>query len=192
MVKNAVPFQDLKDPVNRIKWMPADDLEANDYNPNMVFSPELKLLELNILTIGWVQPIIITRDNIIIDGFHRWMLSRESPAVVAKYHRMVPCVVLDIDRPHAMTLTVRMNRAKGAHVAIDMSKIVHALVNEHGWTAEAVATEIGATQDEIKLLLCDNVFKQKDTANYKYSRAWYPRESKRDPKPESEAVEGLA
>ena len=65
----------MNDPLDNIQWLDAKSLEGNDYNPNAVFSPELKLLERSILATGWVQPVLISKDNIIIDGFHRWSLS---------------------------------------------------------------------------------------------------------------------
>jgi ParB-like chromosome segregation protein Spo0J len=169
-----------RDPLDDIVWLPADELTANDYNPNVVFNPELKLLERSMLTLGWVQPIMISRDNVIIDGFHRWMLARTSKALIERYGKLVPCAVLDVDRATAMVLTVRMNRAKGSHVAVDMAKLVKQLVQTHGLPEAVVAEELGATPDEIRLLLQDNVFKAKDTAHYKYSRAWYPKESRHD------------
>ena len=56
------------DPINNIEWRKASDLNANDYNPNMVFDQELKLLERSILSTGWVQPILVDADDNIIDG----------------------------------------------------------------------------------------------------------------------------
>lgn len=173
----------VTEPLMSIRWLPADDLVANSYNPNRVFSPELKLLEANILAIGWVQPILVNTEGVIIDGFHRWVLSRESPAFQARWKRMVPCAVLDIPREEAMMLTVRMNRAKGSHISVDMSALVKRLVNEHGLSKQAIAEGIGGTQDEVTLLLQDNVFKAKGVADHKYSRAWVPKESRRDPRP---------
>ena len=34
-------------PIDKIEWLPASDLIANSYNPNVVFTPEMKLLELS-------------------------------------------------------------------------------------------------------------------------------------------------
>jgi len=166
------------EPIDNIAWVKADELTANDYNPNIVFTPELKLLERSIIKTGWVQPILISSDNIIIDGFHRWMLSKESPAIKEKYKGMVPAAVIDVDRAAAMVMTVRMNRAKGSAVAIDMARLVKELINDLGLPPEQVAQEIGATPDEVNLLLQEGVFKAKDTKNWKYSKAWYPAESK--------------
>jgi ParB-like nuclease family protein len=103
------------DPVDNIEWRLASSLNANDYNPNVVFSPELRLLELSLVRTGWVQPILITRaDATIIDGFHRVRLAQDSKPLMAKYQGMVPCAVLAIERADAMMLTIRMNRAKGS------------------------------------------------------------------------------
>lgn len=65
----------LESPVMKIKWRNADDLKANHWNPNFVMTPELKLLERSLLVTGWVQPVLITPLDTIIDGFHRVQLS---------------------------------------------------------------------------------------------------------------------
>jgi hypothetical protein len=123
-----------------------------------------------------VQPVLIAADGTIIDGFHRSMLSRESAALKKRYGGKVPCAVLDIPRHKAMILTIRMNRAKGTHVACRMSDIVRELIDVHHCDPQEVAIEIGATKDEIDLLYQEGVFKKLDVANTPYSRAWYPAE----------------
>ena len=168
----------MNDPINSIEWLDASELNGNDYNPNVVFTPELKLLERSLLKTGWVQPILISRDKIIIDGFHRWRLSQDSKAVKEVYKGKLPCAILDIDRPTAMILTIRMNRAKGSHIAVQMSEIIHQLIDEHHLDPMEIAAEIGATKDEIDLLYQDGVFKMKNIKDYKYSKAWYPIEEK--------------
>jgi hypothetical protein len=152
----------MLDPINNIQWILASDLNGNDYNPNVVFTPELKLLERSLLKTGWVQPILISKDKIIIDGFHRWRLSQDSKAIKEVYNGKIPCAILDIDRPSAMILTIRMNRAKGSHVAVQMSEIIHELIDVHKLDHKEIAQEIGATKDEIDLLYQDGVFKMKN------------------------------
>ena len=168
----------MVDPIGRIEWRLAASLQANDYNPNAVHVPEMRLLERSILMTGWVQPILIAIDGTIIDGFHRATLARTSQALLERYSGRVPCAVLDVDRPRAMMLTIRMNRAKGTHVAVRMSEIVHELVQQHGCLPQEIAQEIGATMAEVDLLLQDGVFKAKKIADHQYSRAWYPRETR--------------
>lgn len=167
----------MRDPINEIQWLDATTLKANDYNPNVVFTPELRLLERSILETGWIQPVCINRDGIIIDGFHRWSLSKDSKALKERYGGKVPCAVLDIDRPAAMLMTVRINRAKGTHVAVRMSEMVRELIDVHHLEPEEVAKGIGATKDEVDLLYQEGVFKMKNIKDYRYSKAWYPVEN---------------
>lgn len=44
------PFKD--EPVDCVIWIEAGKIEANDYNPNAVAPPEMKLLELSITEDG--------------------------------------------------------------------------------------------------------------------------------------------
>jgi ParB-like chromosome segregation protein Spo0J len=162
-------------PISNVEWVDVEKLSANDYNPNVVFNKELKLLEFSILRNGWIQPILVTQDYVVIDGFHRSSLARTSAKIKAKYNGLVPVVVMNLTEPERMLLTIRINRAKGSHIAIKMADIVKTLVNEHEIPVNEIAEEIGATKDEIDLLLMDNVFKALDIQNHKYSKAWYPK-----------------
>ena len=168
----------MNDPICSIEWRDASTLNANDYNPNVVFTPELRLLERSLLLTGWVQPILIQRaDGIIIDGFHRWRLAQQSAPLVKRYAGKVPCAVLDLTRGQAMMLTIRMNRAKGSHVAVKMSDIVRELIDVHHCDPQEVAIEIGATKDEIDLLYQEGIFKMKRISEHAFSKAWYPKET---------------
>jgi hypothetical protein len=144
--------------------------------PSVVFTPGLRLLERLILLTGWVQPCLVMPDSTIIDGFHRVMLSRESAALRERYAGQVPCAVIDVPRDKAMILTIRMNRAKGSHVAVRMSEIVRELIDVHSRDPQEVAIEIGATKDEVDLLYQDGVFKMKNIEAWRYSNSWYPAE----------------
>ena len=107
------------------------------------------------------------------------MLSRESKAIKARYDGNAPCAVLDVTRAEAMVLTIRMNRAKGSHVAVRMSEIVRELIDVHNLSPEQIAVEIGATADEIALLRQEGVFKMKNISGWAYSKSWYPAEVKK-------------
>lgn len=168
----------MTDPINSIQWREAKSLNANDYNPNVVFTPELKLLERSILKTGWVQPILITESGTIIDGFHRHRLAQDSALLREKYNGLVPCAVMDISPAQAMILTIRMNRAKGTHVAVRMSEIVKTLIDEHNLDPQEVGRELGATKEEIDLLYQEGVFKMKNIKDYKYSKAWVPADTR--------------
>ena len=65
-----------KSPVYNIKAVPVEKIVANDYNPNTVASPEMKLLYDSIKEDGYTMPIVCYYDKdkdqyIIVDGFHR-------------------------------------------------------------------------------------------------------------------------
>ncbi len=162
------------EPLMNIQWIDAEDLRANHYNPNVVHRAELKLLEHSILKTGWVQPVLITPDKVIIDGFHRWMLSRDSTALRARYDGRVPCAILNITPQEAIMLTVRINRAKGTHVALRMHGLVRELIDRYGMTREQIAEGIGAQVDEVDLLYQENVFIERGLSDVPYSRAWVP------------------
>lgn len=170
-----------QEPIMNIQWEDAQLLRPNGWNPNVVFTPELRLLEHSILTTGWVQPVLINSKSLIIDGFHRWTLSMKSDPIKARYRGQVPCCILPLNDPQAMMLTVRINRAKGQHAAVRMSDLVMALVHDHGYSKAAVAKGIGASMDEVELLLCPDVFVARDLKNAPYSRAWVPRETGHEP-----------
>lgn len=165
------------DPISRVEWREAATLNANDYNPNVVLTPELRLLERSILKLGWVQPVLVTEDGTIIDGFHRAMLAKTSEALRARYQGRVPCVVMKLTRAEAMITTIRINRAKGAHVALRMHEIVVELVNAHGMDPDEIAREIGAHRNEIDVLYQEGVFKARNLKDYAYSKAWIPEET---------------
>ena len=167
------------DPIDNIQWLQANALEANNYNPNVVFKQELRLLETSIMTTGWVMPIIVSRDHIIIDGFHRWALSQDSQAIHKRYGGLIPAVVVDVSRPEAMMMTVRMNRAKGTHVAVRMSTMVRELIDDHLLAPEEVAQGIGATKQEVDLLHQEDVFKAKNLKDVPYSKSWKPVEKRK-------------
>jgi ParB-like chromosome segregation protein Spo0J len=177
------------DPIDNIEWREASTLQANYWNPNRVHKPELKLLEHSLLSTGWIQPILINKNGMVIDGFHRWRLSQDSEAVKARYGGKLPVAVLPIENDEAMAITVRINRAKGSHVAIEMHKLVNALITDFGWSRERVAQEIGAHVSEVDLLMQEGVFTNKDIKNWSYSKAWYPAEGKFDPKDELPVID---
>lgn len=164
-------------PVNNIEWVNVNLLKANDYNPNVVFKDEMRLLKFSIEKQGWIQPILVTQDYVIIDGFHRATLAKQYKEITA--NGKVPCVVMTLSEPERMMLTIRINRAKGSHIALKMSSIIHQLVNDYGIPIKQICDGIGASVDEVNLLLMDNVFKRKGiNEETKYSKAWYPKPQK--------------
>lgn len=165
------------EPISRIKWVDVRTLKANDYNPNVVLNQELNLLKFSLLHTGWIQPILSCQ-GIIIDGFHRYWLSSNDQDVIKRYNYHAPVVELDLTEPERMLLTIRINRAKGNHVAVKMHELISKVHNDHEYSVEQICKSIGANKEEINLLLKEDVFDALDIKNHKYSKAWIPKTSK--------------
>lgn len=150
-------------PVNRIEWINRVDIDPNDYNPNHVAPPEMRLLKRSILSEGWLFPLLVcppapddrtTKPYMLIDGYHRWLVS-DDPAVFAMTEGYVPCIVLPVavERARRITMTVRMNRAKGTHHVRGMAGIVAEMAAGLGMAPQDVIAELGMDKEEFSRLL---------------------------------------
>jgi len=168
------PFKD--EPTDFVKWIKLDDVIANEYNPNRVAPPEMKLLEVSIINDGYTQPIVtFSHDNIyeVVDGFHRNRVGRESEIVKKRIYGYLPTVEIrkeQSSKSDRIAATIRHNRARGKHVVDAMSEIVLELKNRN-WKNDRISRELGMDEDEI-LRLCqitglEGLFKDDD-----FSRSW--------------------
>jgi len=146
------PFK--SEPVDCVQWVAATDVFANDYNPNSVAPPEMKLLEHSISEDGYTQPIVSWgRDSTfeVIDGFHRHRVGKESETIKNRVHGYLPLVVINNgreDKGDRMASTIRHNRARGEHRVESMAEIVVELKRRF-WSDEKIATELGMEPDEV-------------------------------------------
>ena len=126
--------------------VPIKRVYANDYNPNIVAMPEMRLLELSIKENGFCYPIVVIRDEennfCIVDGFHRYLVAQKLGL------KKVPIVVLRHDIFKRIAATVQFNRARGTHQVLDMSKLVVRLSGE-GKTDEEICKYLGMEEDEV-------------------------------------------
>lgn len=173
------PFRN--EPVDLVEWVPAGAIEANDYNPNSVAPPEMRLLEHSISEDGYTQPIVTWRrdDDVheVVDGFHRNRVGKESkivrrrltvggvtylPVTTANGHRT--------GRGDRMAATIRHNRARGKHRVEAMSDIVQELFRR-GWSDAKIARELGMDADEV-LRLKQITGLASLFADREFSKAW--------------------
>lgn len=144
-----------REPVDFVRWVKADQLHANDYNPNSVAPPEMRLLQLSIMSDGYTQPIVAWPDGQgsyeIVDGFHRNRVGREVGAVKKRVMGRLPITVINTDRTakeDRIAATIRHNRARGKHSVDAMSDIVVDL-SRRNWSNEKIAKELGMEADEV-------------------------------------------
>lgn len=164
------------EPVDCIQWIPADSVSANDYNPNSVAPPEMKLLEHSIISDGYTQPIVAWSANShfeVVDGFHRNRIGKESKEVRSRIMGYLPLVVMNSERTDLtdrMASTIRHNRARGKHRVEGMSDIVVEL-KRRNWSNERIGRELGMEIDEI-LRLCQITGLAELFSDQEFSKSW--------------------
>jgi ParB-like chromosome segregation protein Spo0J len=174
MMHAAGPFND--EPVDAVYWVLADAVRANDYNPNSVAPPEMKLLERSISADGYTQPIVSWKhDDVheVVDGFHRHRVGRESEEVRQRIYGYLPVVVINSrreDKGDRMAATIRHNRARGKHRVDAMSDIVVELKRRR-WSDEKIGNELGMDPDEV-LRLTQVSGLAEMFAGREFSQAW--------------------
>lgn len=142
------------EPVDCVLWVDAALVQANDYNPNVVAPPEMRLLQRSIMADGYTQPIVAWPDGDgyeVVDGFHRNRIGREVGAVRKRIRGRLPLSVINSDRGDKgdrMAATIRHNRARGVHTVDGMSDIVMDL-HRRNWSDEKIAAELGMEPDEV-------------------------------------------
>ncbi|EBU9816092.1 ParB N-terminal domain-containing protein [Salmonella enterica] len=145
------PF--VQEPVDCVLWVKADDVVANDYNPNIMAPGEKKLLKQSLEKDGFTQPVVVSDENnhyLVVDGFHRQLLGRETDTG-KRLKGWLPVACINPDRKGLaarIAATIRHNRARGKHQITSMSDIVRDL-SRQGWTDERIGTELGMDQDEV-------------------------------------------
>lgn len=171
------PFKN--EPVDLVLWVPSGAIQANDYNPNTVAPPEMKLLETSILADGYTQPVVTfpepgdDREYTVIDGFHRNRVGKESAEVRSRVKGYLPIVLAgDAGTPkeNRMASTIRHNRARGKHGVTAMSEIVVELARRN-WSDEKIAKELGMDADEV-LRLKQITGLAEMFADREFSEAW--------------------
>jgi len=142
-----------KSPVYNIRSVPVEKLRANEYNPNKVAPPEMKLLYDSIKEDGYTMPIVVyyhEKDDMyeIVDGFHRYSIMLQYKDIYEREGGLLPCSVIEKPISERMASTIRHNRARGTHNVDLMSNIVAELV-EMGKSDRWIAQHLGMSEDEI-------------------------------------------
>lgn len=162
--------------VDNVQWVANDAVEANDYNPNTVAPPEMKLLTRSIDADGFTQPIVAHADPsggyVVVDGYHRQKVGR-STRIAKRLHGFLPIVAIRGTRgltSDRIAATIRHNRARGVHAIPPMTEIVVGLL-EHGWSEADIGRELGMDEEEItrfkQISGLPGLFR-----NHDYSQSW--------------------
>lgn len=168
------PFKN--EPVDCVLWILADEVQANDYNPNSIDTPGMKLLTHSIDADGFTQPIVAHQNGNgteTVDGFHRGKVGKENKRIRNRVHGYLPISLIKnerTERKDRIASTIRHNRARGVHGVMPMTDIVAELI-KRGWTDDEVAKEIGMDADEV-LRFKHNSGLPELFKDYQWSKAW--------------------
>jgi ParB-like chromosome segregation protein Spo0J len=142
-------------PTLNVQLVPAAKVIGNDYNPNKVAPPEMKLLKLSIRKDGLTMPVVVcdTPDNkehpyTVVDGFHRTTVVQRDKEVNRSLNGYVPVSRLNKSIEDRITSTVRHNMARGTH-QVELSAKLIVLLRKHNWTNARIGAELGMDADEV-------------------------------------------
>ena len=103
-------------PCDCILWVRPEQVQANDYNPNVVAAPEMRLLNKSVEADGYTMPIVTwetgTETYEVVDGFHRHLVGQRNKRVKAS--TCGRCIYIG-PRLSAQTAPYRHNPARASH-----------------------------------------------------------------------------
>lgn len=146
-------FIGLKHPVLNIQLVPLERVEGNDYNPNKVAPPEMKLLELSVKKDGLTMPVVVAAEKknenwVIVDGFHRTIVCREVPEIKESLDGYLPVTILEKNLESRVASTVRHNIARGTH-QVELSAKLVTFLKRNDWSNKRIGEELGMDPDEV-------------------------------------------
>jgi ParB-like chromosome segregation protein Spo0J len=161
--------------VAKLRFVPIEQVECNQYNPNSVATNEMRLLYLSIKSDTYTQPVVTIWDDekqkyVIVDGFHRYTTMKMNKDIYDMNKGLLPIVVIEKDINDRMASTVRHNRARGKHSVTGMSSMVFSML-QNGMSDADVCNELGMEPDELVRLKHITGF-SKLFKDAQYSRAW--------------------
>ena len=162
-------------PVSNVQWVPAEKVQANNYNPNSVAPKEMHLLAISIRHDGLTQPVVTVYDEekdkyIIVDGFHRNFTISRNEDILESTGGLIPVVVIDKPLNDRMASTVRHNRARGKHSVDGMANMVFKML-DGGWSDADICNELGMEPEELLRLKHITGF-SKLFSDVEYRQAW--------------------
>lgn len=121
--------------------------------PNKVAPPEMKLLELSIRKDGLTMPIVVATEKkgdnwVVVDGFHRTMVCKQSTEVRESLKDYIPVSKLNKTLENRVASTVRHNMARGTH-QVELSAKLVAFLKRNDWSNKRIDEELGMDPDEV-------------------------------------------
>lgn len=168
----------LDHPADNVQWKKVAEVKGNDYNPNHVAPPELKLLRKSVDKFGFTMPIVACRVNgvlQIVDGFHRHLVGQYKEIMKSTFGR-VPVTEMRKNQqefPNLVSSTVLHNRARGEHSVVGMKDLVVKLKLECDMSDKWFFDNLGIDADELlKLTQVAGIARM--VSGKDFSKSWKP------------------
>lgn len=181
IIQQLYDFLGLEHPALNVQLIPIEHVEENDYNPNKVAPPEMKLLELSIRKDGLTMPVVVAtekkNDNwVVVDGFHRTIVCKHTADIKQGLKGYLPVTRLDKTLENRVASTVRHNMARGTH-QVELSAKLVAFLKRNDWSNQRIGEELGMDPDEVLRLKqitgLAEAFQDKE-----FSRSWEMEQTK--------------
>ena len=148
----------LNHPSLNVQLIKAEQVMGNDYNPNRVAPPEMKLLTLSMRKDGVTMPVVVSdqprnkkQPYVVVDGFHRTTVIKNTKDINESLAGYVPVSKLNKDLDDRITSTVRHNMARGTH-QVGLSSNLVVMLRRRNWNDERIGEELGMDADEVRRL----------------------------------------
>ena len=106
-----------------VKKVPIEDIKPNDYNPNVMSDAKFEALIYNIEKEGeMLQPILLNKDLVIIDGEHRWRASKQAGLTE------IWAIVVETSEEEAKVKTIGFNNIQGQFDPLKLNELLNQLV----------------------------------------------------------------
>lgn len=134
---------------HKLVGVPVAKLSLDADNPNVMSREQMHGLKLAMEKWGYLAPIIVDKNNIVVDGQHRLLVYREMGMDT------IPAYRLDLDSvADAKELRQVMNKLKGTHeLAMDLRELD--FIRDQGRLDELAAL-IGQNAEALDKMLRDN------------------------------------
>jgi ParB-like chromosome segregation protein Spo0J len=166
----------LNHPSLNVQLVKADKVEGNDYNPNKVAPPEMRLLKLSVKKDGVTMPVVVANQDkkkkpyVVVDGFHRTMVVQGDKNINSSLNGYLPVSKLNKNIEDRISATVRHNIARGTH-QVELSAKLVVLLKKHNWTNARIGKELGMEPDEV-LRLKQTTGLAEAFADKEFSKSW--------------------
>jgi ParB-like chromosome segregation protein Spo0J len=168
-------FLGLNHPTLNVQLIPLARVEGNDYNPNKVPPPEMRLLKLSVRKDGLTMPVVVAAEKkkenwVIVDGFHRTAICRNTKDIRESLKGYLPVTRLNKTIENRVAATVRHNMARGTH-QVELSARLVAFLKRNDWSNQRIGDELGMDADEV-LRLRQITGLAEAFQNEDFSRSW--------------------